>query len=155
MTVTGEQPLTVYATAPLLVGDAVTPGLIGCEKQTTAAEVAKLMQEARTPVVVIRERGPGGPPGRVWGVVSEQDIVRAFAADSPRVTATALARTPVIRIHPEQTLREAARVMDAAHAPGLLVIDENGHPLGWLSSADLVRLMASGAPAVIDGRSDR
>jgi CBS domain-containing protein len=155
MTASDDQPLTPYAAAPLLVGDVVKAGLTTCDRQTTAAAVAELMQGTDSPVVVIREFGPDRPAGRVWGVVSNDDIVRVFAAGNPRVSAGALARTPVVRIHADQTVREAARVMDAARTPGLLVIDESGHATGWLSSADLVRALASGKPAVLDGRSDR
>lgn len=151
MTVTGD-PLTPYATAPLLVRDVANPGLISCTRQSSAGEVAELMQRGQSPVVVIREHGPAQGGDRVWGVVSSEDIVRAVAARDPRISAEALARTPVIRIRADQTVREAARVMDAAHARGLLVIDDEGQPTGWLSAADLVRVLAAGRPAPTDGR---
>jgi len=152
MTVTGK-PLTPYATMPLLVGDIVKPGLVSCDRETPAVEVAKLMQGARSAAVVVCERGRD-PAVHVWGVVSAGNIVRAIAAGDPRASATALARTPVIRIRATQTVREAARVMDAARVTGLLVTDDDGRPRGWLSSADLVAQLAAGSPEQSDGRSD-
>jgi CBS domain-containing protein len=154
MTVTGK-PLTPYATAPLLVGDVVKLELVTCDGETPAVEVARLMQDARCSAVVICERGREPAAAPVWGVVSDDDIVHAIAAGNPRVSATALARTPVIRVRASHTLREAARVMDAARVPGVLVTDDDGRPLGWLSSADLVAQLAAGSPAPTDGRSDR
>jgi len=146
MTVTGK-PLTPYSTTPPLVGDVAKLDLVSCDRETPAVEVAKLMQAAQSPAVVVCERGRE-PAMHVWGVVSAGDIVRAIAAGDPRSSATALARTPVIRIRATQTVREAARVMDAARVTGLLVTDDDGRPRGWLSSADLVAQLASGKDAM-------
>jgi predicted transcriptional regulator len=143
MSGTEDQPVVPYARPPLLVRDVATFGLISCSRQSTAAEVAELLRRGECPAVAIREHGTGQAEGRVWGIVSCDDVVRAVAADDPRISAEALARTPAIRIRTDQTVREAARVMDAAHVSGLLVIDQNGRATGWLSSADLARGLAA------------
>jgi len=155
MGATEDRPIAPYARASLLVGDVANPGLISCTRESTAAEVAQMLHRGECSAAVIREHGAATGEGRVWGVVSHEDLVRAVAADDPRISAEALARTPAIRVRTDQTVREAARVMDAARVSGLLVIDQNGHATGWLSSADLACVLVSAAPRLSDGHDDR
>jgi CBS domain-containing protein len=140
---TGNSYLDAGVTVP--VGDVVRSGLVRCTRKTTAAEIAGLMRAGAQAVAVMEDRGQLGE--RVWGIVCGPDLVKAVAADDPRISAEALAATPVIRVRADQTLREAARAMVGAHVPGVLIIEPaHGQAIGWLSALDLARRLTVTSP---------
>lgn len=131
--------------AAMPVADVLRTGLARCTRETTAAEIARLMRVGAQAVAVIEDHGELGE--RVWGVVCDLDLVKAVAADDPRITAEALAATPIVRVRSDQTVQEAARAMVAAHAPGVLVTEPiHGQAIGWLSAVDLARRLAVTSP---------
>lgn len=115
--------------------------------------------------------------GRVVGVFSATDAARAVAAgphqdseDSfydpmallqlvslerrPEPTelhvAAVMSRT-VRSVAPSASIREAATIMAAHNVHRLVVLDETEHLVGMLSSLDVCRAMAKGAPAAAAG----
>jgi CBS domain-containing protein len=133
------------AAAALPVGEVMRTGLVRCTRQTTADQLAGLMRTGAQAVAVIEDRGDLGE--RVWGIVCDLDLVKAVAADDPRITAEALAATPIIRVRSDQTVQEAARAIVAAHVPGVLITEPtHGQPIGWLSAVDLTRRLAITSP---------
>ena len=127
------------ADRPTTVGEVMRPGIVTCLRTSTAADVARIMREARTDCVVILSNGHGVEQFPfVWGLVTREDLVRPLAELEPVVTAEELTRTPVVRARPELTLAQARSLCDAVGVTHLLVIDGgHGTPLGIVSDAEL------------------
>jgi CBS domain-containing protein len=85
--------------------------------------------------------------GRVVGVLSESDLVRARATEHlwsgwPGLRVRHLMHSPAITADPSMTITEAAELMERMHVHRLIVVDpELEAPIGVLSMSDLVRAM--------------
>ena len=111
---------------------------------------------------LMSSRGISGLPvvdrvGRLQGVVSQTDIVRALAsgqplASWPRLTVRHLMTAPALTIRLDETLLTAARLMEQHHVHRLVVVAPDGqHPVGVISTTDLVRALAD----LLEGIDDR
>ena len=110
--------------------------------------------------------------GRVVGVVSESDIIRAAYGPerglvsnlldalanvsqedtSQRLRTTRVADTmsvPAITVPPEMTVSEAAALTERHGVKRLPVVDRDGYLIGVISRADLVRVMGQGEQALV------
>jgi predicted transcriptional regulator len=91
-------------------------------------------------------RGPAERPARAgaWALLTDMDLARALA-DGEFDTATAgeVASVPVVRVSPDATLADAARLMHE-HATTHLVVTGRGTgaPVGVLSTLDLAAALA-------------
>jgi CBS domain-containing protein len=99
------------------------------------------------------KRGITGLPvvdrvGRLKGVLSQTDIVRAHASGQPLANWPGLAvrhlmTSPALTIRIDETLLTAARMMEQHHVHRLVVVAPDGeHPVGVLSTTDLVHALA-------------
>jgi CBS domain-containing protein len=85
--------------------------------------------------------------GRLKGVVSQTDIVRAHAsgqpvANWPRLAVRHLMTAPALTIRLDESLLTAARMMEQHHVHRLVVVAPDGeHPVGVISTTDLVRAL--------------
>lgn len=85
--------------------------------------------------------------GRLMGVLSQTDIVRAHASGQPLASWPGLAvrhlmTSPALTIRLDETLLTAARMMEQHHVHRLVVVALDGeHPVGVISTTDLVRAM--------------
>ncbi|MGZ6255542.1 MAG: CBS domain-containing protein [Candidatus Limnocylindria bacterium] len=85
--------------------------------------------------------------GRLKGVVSQTDIVRALAsgqpvANWPRLAVRHLMTAPALTIRLDESLLTAARMMEQHHVHRLVVVAPDGeHPVGVISTTDLVRAL--------------
>jgi CBS domain-containing protein len=77
--------------------------------------------------------------GRVLGVISERDVIRAVAAgkDLDSTTAADLDARDVVTCTPDTTVQAAAALMMEHYVRHLLVQDRNG-PVGMVSARDLL-----------------
>lgn len=101
---------------------------------------------------LMSERGLTGLPvvdalGRLQGVLSQTDLVRAHAAgqalDWPGLAVRHLMTSPAITIRMDEPLLAAARRMEHNHVHRLVVVAPDGqHPVGVLSTIDLVGALA-------------
>jgi CBS domain-containing protein len=127
----------------LLVADAMHDGVLTCEREALLSEVAATMAGARVHCVVV-ESGSGdvGPP---WGIVSDLDLVAAATVrDLDEQTAGASAATPVVLVHPDETLGRAAQRMTENGTSHLVVVDrDRGFPLGVLSTLDIATILSA------------
>lgn len=111
-------------------------------------------------VTVLRRRRVSAVPvldddRKVVGVVSEADLLHKLTAPplpvgtirlawrlkertATAVTASELMTTPAITITPEETVTEAARLMQARRVKRLPVVDRNDQLLGVISRADVL-----------------
>jgi CBS domain-containing protein len=111
---------------------------------------------------VMTRRGITGLPvvdrvGRLKGVISQTDLVRAHASGQPLDSWPGLAvrhlmTSPALTIRLDETLLSAARMMEQNHVHRLVVVAPDGeHPIGVISTTDLVRALADLLEQVDDG----
>jgi CBS domain-containing protein len=116
--------------------------VISVPPEALAVEVARLITRHRIGAVVVRDA-----KGRLAGIVSERDIVRAVA-ERPNATHGVLVREimtrEVVTATPETPVREALAMMDRGYFRHLPVLDAEGRLAGIVSVRDLVtHLMAA------------
>lgn len=128
------------------VGEIMHRGLVACGRGSTTQEIAEIMVSHGVHCVAVLVTGPGEPEKpRVWGIVSDLDLV---GAAEPDLTAGDLAQAPVISLRPEMTVREASASMHAHGVQHVVVVDPDRHlPLGMLSTLDVARVLAAPGPA--------
>jgi len=101
---------------------------------------------------LMSERGITGLPvvdriGRLQGVLSQTDIVRAHASGQPLASWPGLAvrhlmTSPALTIRLDESLLTAARMMEQHHIHRLVVVAPDGqHPVGVISTTDLVHAL--------------
>jgi CBS domain-containing protein len=134
--------VTTHTTGPT-VGElmSIEPVTIAIDESVARAE--KLMTDQGITGLPVVDR-----VGRLQGVVSQTDIVRALAAGQPlaswpRLTVRHLMTSPALTIRLDETLLTAARLMEQHHVHRLVVVAPDGqHPVGVISTTDLVRALA-------------
>ena len=119
----------------------IDPVVIGADEPAQAAE--QLMAERRVSGLPVVDRG-----GRLVGVVSQTDLVRAHAAGQslsawPGLAVRHLMTAPALTIRIDESLLEAARRMEERHVHRLVVVSAEGDtPIGVISTLDLVGSLA-------------
>lgn len=127
------------------VSDAMHPGILSCEPEATASEVARLMAAHHVHCVAVVGISHGEPECFVWGIISDLDLVAAGIRHEQEPTARDLAAQPVIAVTPSVPLREAAEAMVRNRVSHLVVTDaEAGRPIGILSTLDVAGVLAWG-----------
>ena len=128
------------------VSDAMHPGILSCEPDATATEVARLMAAHHVHcVAVVGISHETQPECFVWGIISDLDLVAAGIRDEQEPTARDLAAQPVITVGPSVPLREAGEAMLRNRVSHLVVTDaEAGRPIGILSTLDVAGVLAWG-----------
>ena len=137
---------TVRTLAPplahLRVVGAMHHGVTVCDRAEPLSRVARLMSEHGVHSVVV-----GGEAGRLWGIVSDLDLVAAAAVRPlDEQTAGGTAVTPIVAVAPEDSLHRAAQLMTEYGVAHLVVVEpDTGRPVGVLSTLDLARELAPAA----------
>src|ERR1700733_11867108 len=94
------------------VSDAMHPGILSCEPDATATEVARMMAAHHVHcVAVVGISYQTKPECFGWGIISDLDLVEAGIRHEQEPTARDLARQPVISVRPSVPLREAGEAM--------------------------------------------
>ena len=115
---------------------------------TKGRDVATINQErsVRDAIAMLKERGIGalvvtGGTGPLTGMLSERDVVRAFAregADALDLRVAALMTTAVITCHESTSLNELMTTMTDKRIRHVPVV-ENGQLVGLVSIGDVVK----------------
>ena len=126
----------------LTVADAMHEGIVTCSPSDDLDAVAAAMAEHSIHCVVAIDEGPpGADDDRLWGVVSDVDLMRGL--DSPLdLDAGNIAELDTAAVAPEATLEHAARTMASRRVAHLVVVDR-GRPVGVLSTLDVMRAVAA------------
>lgn len=103
----------------------------------SAAEIARVLARHRIGAVLVRD-----PTGKVLGIVSERDLVRAMAQEPeavPGLLAGALMTQVLHTIGPRSLIVEALAMMTDRRVRHLPVLHEDGALAGMVSIGDLVK----------------
>jgi CBS domain-containing protein len=116
-------------------------GVITCRRETTLADVAKMMVGYDVHAVVVSE--VGGDRG-LWGIVTSLDLARA-AGELGSLTAGDVASTELTTIASNQPLEAAAELMAEHGVTHLVVVQpETNQPVGVISARGLAASLAGG-----------
>jgi len=130
------------------VVDVMHPGVYTCSFETPLATVARMMATHRVHCIV----GLGDvteDDTRVWGLVSDGDVVAAAATDHVHRTAGGSAATQAVTIGPRDGVRRAAELMSEHRLSHLLVVEPGSdRPLGVISTLDIAAVMGAMATRV-------
>jgi CBS domain-containing protein len=94
---------------------------------------------------------PVGGPGDLRGVVTDRDLLYRVVArglDASKVRVAEVASAPVVACREEDDVPAALDLMAANHLRRLPVLDTAGRVSGWLTLADLARVMLLDSPAL-------
>lgn len=117
------------------VGSLVNSGLLTCEPELPLGEVARRMRRAAVSCILVVK------DDRLLGIWSEGDA-RRLDFNSPDLIQTPISElmsSPVVFVHQDTLLSQAASVMKSRKVRRLLVVDEQEQPLGMLTQSDIVR----------------
>lgn len=118
------------------------PVCIGAE--ASLADVADLLEDyGISGLPVIDDRGD------LVGVISRTDLVRVRASLEPwsgwhGLLVADLMSRPVVTVPPRATVSVAAELITSNQVHRLIVVDDDGTPVGVLSETDVVRDIAGG-----------
>jgi len=134
--------------AELRVGNLMTIDPIVIEPEEMAAEAERLLKTYRVsglPVVA---------GGEVVGVISQSDLMTAHSSEMiganwDRLRVRHLMSAPAVTVHAEATIADASHLMLSRHIHRLVVVDDDGAPVGVVTPLDLLRsILADPDPAV-------
>lgn len=117
------------------------PGrLIAVEPQTKLAEVAKMMRLKEADSVAVMSEG------RLVGIVTERDLVRAIADGvNPQQTgAEVVMSADPATVSGDEDVSVVAVKMMALGIRHLPVVDDDGSPIGLVSAGDLIGVLERG-----------
>jgi CBS domain-containing protein len=128
------------------VADAMHPGILSCEPDTSLAKVAAMMATHHVhSIAVMGIADDHSGESVVWGIISDLDLLEAGIGHGEEPTARELARQTVIRVKSEMPLREAVELMLMHHVSHLVVVDpDTQRPTGVLSTLDVAGILAWG-----------
>jgi CBS domain-containing protein len=132
----------------ITVAEVMNPGIVSCSQTASATEIARVMASCRVHcVAVIGLSHDSDPQPRIWGIVSDLDVLRSVTDPASPATAQELAQQPVITVRPETTIYEAVEAMVRYGAHHIVVADPELHtPLGILSTLDVAEILGQGKP---------
>ena len=117
------------------VRDIYHKGVILCKPDSPLQEVVRVMADTEIHSVMVTER-EGEPP---VGVVSHIDIIAHYGEDLTAIQAQDVMTSVVINISEDATVEEAAKKLLESNIHRLLVVNEEGRPVGILSTTDIIR----------------
>jgi len=122
---------------PRLVRDIYHKGVIFCKPDTPLQEVVRVMADTEIHAIMVAEREGEAPVG----VVSHTDAIAHYGENLASIQAREVMTPDVVSIPEDATVEEASRKLVESHIHRLLVVDQEGKPLGILSTTDIIREM--------------
>jgi CBS domain-containing protein len=132
-------------TTQLLVADVMTIDPIVVGDDAPLEEAARLLRANSVSGLPVVDRR-----GSLVGVISQTDLIaieeapigRLIRTESSGLLVGELMSSPAITVPMTGSLGEAARLMRDRRVHRLVVLDDDGHPVGVLSASDFVALFA-------------
>ena len=126
------------------VRDVMTEATVTDSASGTLRAAAERMWRNQTGSLLVME------DGRLIGIITERDVLRAVALGAELATATVddVMTAEVFTVPPDMELREAAREM-AAHWIRHLPVVDDGKVLGMVSMRDVTGVFAAMAPGSV------
>jgi CBS domain-containing protein len=139
--------------SPYLVSDVMTRAVVAVRREALSTEIGETMERWQVSAVPVLEA-----EDVVVGMVSEADLLpreelrdsdphrkgwmRSFgeSATVGASTAEQLMSSPVVTVHPDETLAQAARTMARERVKLLPVVDGEGRLRGVVSRSDLLKV---------------
>jgi CBS domain-containing protein len=127
------------------VGDAMSKGVISCPPETPLRIVACTMATYGVHAIFVLEHTHEDDESpRLWGLVSDLDLVAAAGLDLDRLTAGGTAVTPLVTISASRPIAEAGSLMAQYGVAHLAVTDPSSRrPIGVISTLDIARAIAA------------
>ncbi len=136
--------LSIALLRQMTVGEVMHDGVVTCSASDQIDKVAALMADHGIHCVVAIDEGPPGQDDdRLWGVVSDLDLMRGLESDV-NLDAGNLAELDVATVAPDDTLDHAARTMVRRGLAHLVVVTED-RPVGVISTLDIARATRNGS----------
>jgi CBS domain-containing protein len=131
------------------VFDVMTTGVIHCTPETPLPVVAALMRAHRVHAIYVFDYGDGADETpRLWGLVSDLDLVAAAGGPIDERTAGETAVTPLLLVQDDDVVARAAQLMVENGVSHLAVVDsKTSRPVGVVSSLDIAGLVAGEEPS--------
>jgi len=118
------------------VSHIVTRPMITITVTSTVLGAAKLLVQNNIGLLVVTA---ADPEGRLVGVISERDIMRAVASGrSLDVPVDAVCTKNVVTVRGDSGVAEVAKAMNKHGIRHVVVVDDNSKPVGVVSMRDLV-----------------
>ena len=117
------------------------PGpLLSVAPETTVAEVARLMRKDDSDSVAVMSEG------RLVGIITERDLVRAIAdgIDAKQVTAEVVMTSDPATVDADEDVAMVAVKMVSLGVRHLPVVNRAGKPIGLVSARNLVGVLDRG-----------
>ena len=127
------------------VADAMHPGILSCDPDASLTEVARMMSTHHVHCIVVMGASESRPgQSRLWGIVSDLDLLRAGMRGDVEDTAATLAEKPMVTVETTMPLRRAAELMLGHGASHAVAINPDARPIGILSTLDIAGVLAWG-----------
>jgi len=120
-----------------LISDIYHKGVIFCKPETPLQEVIRVMADTEIHAIMVAEQ-EGEPP---VGLVSHTDIIAHYEQDLATLQARDVMTSEVISIPENATVEDGAKKLLDNRTQRLLVVNDQGKPLGILSTTDIIREM--------------
>ena len=123
-------------TLPMMpIGEYVTSKLVFIPPNASIQEAARILVESGVQRALVMNRD------RIEGIISFKDIGRAVASGKLHTRVKDLAKKEVISIESEESIYEAAKLVDKYNI-GSVLVTEKGVPKGIVSRADVLKEFA-------------
>ena len=124
------------------VRDLMTVDPVVINADAPAAKAERLLEERQITGLPVVDA-----TGAVVGVLSRSDLLHArshepFATDWPGLRVSRLMSKPAVTVSGATSVVEAARLMEQHEVHRLVVVDEDGVPVGVLSTMDFAHALA-------------
>lgn len=128
------------------VADTMHEGVLACPPETPLRTVARMMAHHRVHSLVVLGDPKRYQDERLWGIVSDLDLVRALGPDIATRTAGDIARSPLVTTGPDEPVGHAVELMAEHGVSHVVVVDPaSRQPVGILSTLDVAQLVGLGA----------
>ena len=117
------------------IGQILQRPLVTIPSGTTMLDASKLMVENNMGLLVIIESGNK----KLAGVISERDVMKAIASGRTlRDQVDVVSTKQVVTVKASSEVAEAAKAMNKNRIRHVVVVDDQGEPIGVVSMRDLV-----------------